>query len=317
MSRIDRVTVAGAGVLGGQIAWHSAFKGKIVVVHDVAEQSLSRCRAAHDQYATIYLAEVGASHADVAATRERLTYTTDLRIAVADADLVIEAVPEIPAVKTEAYQKMSVLLPEHTLVATNSSTLLARDFADATGRPDKFAALHFANLIWTMNVVEVMAHPTTAEDTLTGLTEFAIEIGMVPIPVRKEQNGYVLNTWLVALLNAAQTLVTNGVSTPEDVDRTYLMVNRGALMGPFGLVDVIGMTTAFNVLTYWGHENGDAQMLANADYIKESFIEQGRMGMQTGAGYYNYPNPAYQSADFLAVPDKSRVPEIVARATLS
>jgi len=317
MAQLNRITVTGAGVLGGQIAWHSAFKGKTVVVHDISANSLDNCRGAHDNYAGIYLADVGASESDIAATRARLTYTTDLASAVAEADLVIEAVPEIPAVKTEVYETMADLLPEHTLVATNSSTLLARDFAAATGRPEKYCALHFANLIWMMNVVEIMAHPTTTEATLAAIAEFSIEIGMVPVAVQKEQNGYVLNTWLVPLLNAAQTLVTNGVGTPEDVDRTYMIANRGCAMGPMGTIDVVGMKTAFDILTYWGHENGDRQMLANADYIKTNFIDQGRMGLQTGHGYYRYPNPGYQDPDFLAVPDISAVPQIVARAKLS
>ena len=249
--------------------------------------------------------------------RARLTYTTDLGEAVGQADFVIEAIPEIPKVKTEFYETMAGLLPEHTLLATNSSTLLARDFAMATGRPEKFCALHFANLIWIMNVAEIMAHPGTSEATLTSVTEFTIEIGMLPIPVHKEQNGYVLNTWLVPLLNAAQTLVTNGVTTPEDVDRTYLKVNPGATMGPFGIIDVVGMKTAFDILDHWGHQNGDKQMLANAEYIKTNFLDKGRMGTQTGHGYYRYPDPAFQAAEFLAVPDPSSVPDIVARAKLT
>ena len=235
MAELNRITVLGAGVLGGQIAWHSAFKGKTVAVYDISSEALDKCRAAHDQYAAVYPKDVGATDGDIAATRERLSYTTELAAAVGEADLVIEAVPEIPKVKTEVYESMAGLLPEHTLLATNSSTLLARDFAAATGRPEKFCALHFANLIWIMNVVEIMAHPATAESTLTAITEFAIEIGMLPIPVQKEQNGYVLNTWLVPLLNAAQTLVTNGVSTPEDVDRTYMKVNPGCHHGPVRL----------------------------------------------------------------------------------
>lgn len=314
MSRIHRLTTLGSGVLGGQIAWHSAYRGKTVVAYDLNDEALARCRAAHDQYARIYRSDVGASEDAIAATRARLSYTTDLAAAVAEADLVIESVPEVPDIKTAAYRKMARLLREHTLLATNSSTLLASDFAAATGRPEKFCALHFANLIWLMNVAEIMAHPTTADDTLTQVTEFAIEIGMLPIPVRKEQNGYVLNTWFVALLNAAQTLVTNGISTPEDVDRTFLKCNPGAVMGPMALIDMVGMQTALNVLMYWGHKNNDEQMLRNAQYVKTHFVDQGLFGLPTGQGYYRYPNPAYQDKDFLAIPDMSRVPELVALA---
>ena len=266
MSTLNNITVLGSGVLGGQIAWHSAFKGKTVVVYDISEEALNNCRGAHQQYAAIYLADVGATENDISQTHARLRYTTDLASAVFEADLVIEAVPEVPETKTSVYQQMAPLLPENTLIATNSSTLLARDFAEATGRPDKYCALHYANLIWIMNLAEIMAHPTTAESTLTAVTEFAIETGMVPIPVQKEQNGYVLNSWFVPLLNSAQTLVTNGISTPEEIDRTFMIANRGCERGPCGMMDVVGMKTAHDVCAYWGEVNNDDQMLANAAY---------------------------------------------------
>jgi 3-hydroxyacyl-CoA dehydrogenase len=314
MSRINHLTTLGSGVLGGQIAWHSAFRGKSVVAYDVSDEAIARCRAAHDQYAGIYRTDVGASEKAIAETRARLSYTTDLAAAVANADLVIESVPEVPDAKIAAYRKMAPLLREHTLLATNSSTLLPSDFAAATGRPEKFCALHFANLIWLMNVAEVMAHAATSDDTLAQVTGFAIEIGMLPIPVRKEQNGYVLNSWFVPLLNAAQTLVTNGVCTPEDVDRTYLKCNPGAPLGPMGMIDMVGMQTAFNVIQYWGVRNNDEQMIRNAAYIKERFIDRGLLGLPTGQGYYRYPNPAFQDKGFLAIPDASRVPELVALA---
>ena len=99
-----------------------------------------------------------------------------------------------------------------------------------------------------MNLAEIMAHATTSEETLTQIAEFAIEIGMVPIPVEKEQNGYVLNTWLVALLNAAQTLVTNGVSSPEMVDRTYLIGNRG---GPLDKAITVTQTRHTKMRASW------------------------------------------------------------------
>ena len=309
MSRVDRLTVLGSGVLGGQIAFHSAFKGKTVVVYDIADDAIARCQAVHDQYGPIYRSDLGATDADIAATKQRLTYTTDLATAVVQADLVIEAVPEIPDVKAAVYKKMAELLPARTLIATNTSTLLPSDFATATGRPDKFCALHFATTIWRMNFAEIMAHPATSVETLTEVTEFAIEIGMIPIPVRKEHNGYVVNSWLVPMINAAQSLVTNGIATPEDVDRTFMV--QGAPVGPLGMIDMIGMTTAYNVLSHWGRVNGDAQMSANADYLKENFADRGRLGMQSGKGYYEYPNPAYQQPGFLDVPVISVVPDIV------
>lgn len=312
-SNLNSVTVLGAGVLGGQIAWHSAFKGKTVVAYDPFPEAIAKAKVAHEMYARIYAAELGASGADLEATRSRVTYSDQLEPLVAKADLVIESVPEVPEIKTRVYQQMAALLPPHTIVATNSSTLLPRDFAEATGRPEQYCALHFANLIWALNLVEIMAHPGTSRETLTAATLFAIEIGQVPIAVQKEQNGYVLNTWFVAMLTAAISLVANGVSTPEDVDRTYMITNRGCAMGPCGLLDMIGMKTAYDVSSYWGTLNDDVQMLKNAAYVKERFLDKGLQGLMGGEGFYKYPNPAYAAPDFLAVPDSSVVSSLVDR----
>lgn len=308
--QLNRVAVLGGGVLGSQIAWHSAYFGKTVTIYDVFEEGLDNSRTAHQNYAAIYQQDVGASLQQVEATQEQISYSMDLGGSVAEADLVIEAVPEVPEIKIELYEKMAGLLPIRTILASNSSTFLPSQFAGVTGRPAKFCALHFANLIWAMNVAEVMAHPGTAEETLVAITEFAIQIGMVPIPIQKEQNGYVVNTLLVPLLQAAQTLVTNGVSDPETIDRTYMIMNRGAERGPFGVIDVVGMKTAFDILNYWGDENDDAQMKANAQYIKENFLDKGLLGLQTGQGYYSYPDPSYESPDFLNVPDISKAAEL-------
>ncbi|RNL62726.1 3-hydroxyacyl-CoA dehydrogenase [Nocardioides marmoriginsengisoli] len=310
MSSLHNLTVLGAGVLGGQIAWQSAFKGKRVTVYDISDEAIERCRAAHDQYAAIYLADVGATDAEIDATRARLSFTTELASAVSAADLVIEAVPEIPDIKTATYQQMAPLLPAHTIVATNSSTLLPSDFAAASGRPDRFASLHFGNGIWAMNFAELMVHAGTSRETVTALAEFSTEIGMVPIPLLKEQSGYVVNTWFVPLLNAAQTLVTNGIARPEDVDRTFMI--GGPAVGPLGMMDMVGMKTAYDVLAHWGRENDDVQMTANAAYIKERFLDKGDLGVPTGKGYYDYPSPAYAEPGFLAIPDPSAVPGLVA-----
>ncbi|GMG87114.1 3-hydroxyacyl-CoA dehydrogenase [Biformimicrobium ophioploci] len=307
----QQLSVLGAGVLGGQIGWHSAFKGKNVTIYDISEESLERCRKTHANYAQQYIKDLGASNSDIEKTRRRIIYTTDLQDAGDSADIVIEAVPEIPKIKIDLYEKLAKYLPDHTIVATNSSTLLPSEFAQHTGRPDRFCALHFANLIWISNLAEIMVHPDTSEETVRIITEFAIEIGMVPIPVLKEKNGYVLNTWLVALLNSSQSLITNGVSRPEEIDRTFMIVNRGTKFGPCGMMDIIGMKTCYDILHHWGEHDNDEQMKKNADYIKTHFLDKGKQGMLGGEGYYTYPKPEFLAKNFLEVPDKSMVNEIV------
>lgn len=105
--------------------------------------------------------------------------------AVKDADLLVEAVPENPAIKTDFYNKLSKVAPEKTIFATNSSTLLPSQFADATGRPEKFVALHFANEIWKHNTGEVMKHARTSQKTFDDVLEFAKQIGMVAFQFTK------------------------------------------------------------------------------------------------------------------------------------
>jgi 3-hydroxybutyryl-CoA dehydrogenase len=313
-SGIERVTVLGGGVLGSQIAWHSAFRGKTVTVFDVEAAGIASCQRAHEEFGPIYQDHEAASAQQIVETSDRLLYTTDLGAAVTAADLVIEAVPEVPDIKTAVYEEMAALLPEHTLIATNTSTLLPSDFATATGRPEKYCALHFANHIWSLNFAEVMAHATTAADTLRAVTAFAIEIGMVPVPIQKEQSGYVCNSLLLPLLQASQSLITQGVADHETVDRTYMIMNRGCSMGPCGMMDMIGFGTLHNVLSYWGKELGDPAMIANGDYIKSQFIDQGLMGTRTGRGYYTYPDPAYQAPGFIAVPDMADLDALTAKA---
>ena len=106
-----------------------------------------------------------------------------------------------------------------------------------------------------MNLAEVMAHPGTSEETLVAITRFAIEIGMVPVPIQQEQNGYVITTLLVPLLNAAQTLVTNGISDPETIDRTYMIMNRGCERGPPSLLRVYPRSLALDSAMRSAHQS--------------------------------------------------------------
>ena len=121
---------------------------------------------------------------------------------------------------------------------------------------------------------------------------------MVPIPIHKEQNGYVLNSLLIPLLSAAGNLHMNGVADHESIDKTW-MISTGVKMGPFGIMDIIGMQTMYNIDKLWGEKTGDKVMLARAELIKENFIDKGKLGVKTGEGFYKYPNPAYADPDFL------------------
>ncbi len=295
---IKNVMIAGAGVLGSQISWQVAFRGFEVTLYDAFENGLETGKKFHQQYAELFLSERDASQKEIDDTFNRLTYTTNLTEAVKNADLVNESVPEVLSIKQDFYTALSKVAPEKTIFTTNTSTLLPSDMVKYTDRPEKFLALHFANGIWDYNIGEVMGHAGTHATIFEQVFQFANDIGMVPVRIEKEQGGYLLNSMITAWMFSSQNLVTNNVASPEDVDKTW-MISTGMSKGPFGLMDMIGMETAYGVMHHWGEENNDEQLKANAAYIKEHFIDTNKLGQKTGEGYYKYPSPSYEKSDFL------------------
>ncbi|KAB1658537.1 MULTISPECIES: 3-hydroxyacyl-CoA dehydrogenase [unclassified Pseudoclavibacter] len=282
-SNITNVTVLGTGVLGSQIAFQSAYAGFTVTAYDISDEILEHAKARFAGLAKVYQQQVdGATEAQTDAALSRLSVSSDLAAAVADADLVIEAVPEAVAIKRDTYQKLSAAAPAKTIFATNSSTLLPSDIVSATDRPDRFLALHFANEIWLHNTAEVMGTEQTSPEVFDRVVAYAKEMGMVPVPLHKEKSGYVLNSLLVPLLDAALELVVFGYSEPADVDNVW-RIGTGAPMGPFQILDVVGLNTPYNIMAH-----GDERKQQIAAWLKENYLDQGKLGRASGEGFYSY-----------------------------
>jgi len=284
MPSIKMLTVLGTGVLGSQIAFQAAFHGFAVTAYDVDEDALAKARDRFTRLAGIYQAQVaGASGGTTEAALANLRLTADLGDAVVDADLVIEAVPELLELKRDVYRKLAELAPAKAIFATNSSTLLPSDLKDYTGRPDRFLALHYANNIWAQNIAEVMGTAETDPSVYAAVVDFARNSGLEPIEIKKEKAGYVLNSLLVPLLNAAAGLLLQGVADPQTIDRTWRTAT-GAPSGPFQIYDVVGLTTAYNIAS----ASPDAGSQAFAQYLKKHYIDQGKLGVASGEGFYKY-----------------------------
>ncbi len=282
-SNFHKVTVLGTGVLGSQIAYQTAYSGFAVTAYDINAAALATAKERFAGLAKTYLAEVpGATEESVQAALGRLSYSSDLAEAAADADLVIEAIPEVLALKQETYEKLGAVAPAKTVFATNSSTLLPSDIKGFTGRPDRFLALHFANKVWQFNTAEVMGTTDTDPAVFDAVVAFAGEIGMVPIPIHKEKAGYVLNSLLVPFLNAAVELAAGGYAEPHDVDKVW-RIATGAPLGPFQIYDIIGLTTPYNILAHGTPAN---QKLA--EWLKAEYIDKGKLGVAAGEGFYTY-----------------------------
>ncbi|MEL4307813.1 3-hydroxyacyl-CoA dehydrogenase [Joostella sp. CR20] len=295
---IKNVTVAGSGVLGYQIAFQAAFKGFKVIIYDINDEVIERAKAKFNNLRESYKKDINATDEQLDQTYSNLSYTSDLAASVADADLLVEAVPENVNIKLEFYEKLSKVAPEKTIFVSNSSTLVPSTFAEATGRPTRFLNLHFANLIWIHNTAEVMGHPGTDPKIYDEIVDFAKALGMVIIPLQKEQPGYILNTLLVPLFTSAANLVSKNITDHESIDKTW-MVGTGAPLGPIAILDIIGIKTAYNIIKMNGEVSKNQELLDLADYLQENFIDKGKLGTSTGEGFYKYPNPAYQEKDFL------------------
>lgn len=295
---IKNVTVAGSGVLGYQIAFQTAFHGFNVTVYDINDEVLEKAKSKFNTLATAYKRDLNAVDGQIETTFKNINYQSNLAEAVKNADLVIEAIPENLAIKISFYKQLANLAPEKTLFATNSSTLLPSMLAEATGRPAKFCALHFANTIWINNTAEIMGHSETSKKTFDTIVEFARAIGMVTLPLHKEQPGYILNSLLIPFLDAATNLLINDVSDPKTIDKTW-MIATGSPMGPFAILDIVGITTAYNINQMEVQKTNDPLKIKTVEYLKKNFIDQNKLGVSTGEGFYEYPNPAYKDKDFL------------------
>jgi 3-hydroxybutyryl-CoA dehydrogenase len=281
---MQQVTVLGTGVLGSQIIFQTAYSGKDVVAYDISDEILSKLPARWEQLKPLYLRDLpDATPERLDAAVARIRATSDLADAVSNADIVIEAVPERLDIKRDTWQKVSASAPEKTVFTTNSSTLLPSDIVGAVDRPAKFLALHFANEIWRNNTGEVMAQAQTDPAVFEQVAEFAEEIGMIAIRVKKEQPGYVLNSLLVPLLDAASDLWVRGVADIETIDMTWRKAT-GAPLGPFQIFDVIGMVTPYNL----NKDSDDPVKREFAERLKSEYIDEGRLGVATGRGFYEY-----------------------------
>ncbi|MDF2443489.1 MAG: 3-hydroxyacyl-CoA dehydrogenase [Subtercola sp.] len=285
MQKIVKVTVLGTGVLGSQIAFQAAWFGFDVTAYDLTDELVEAAHARFGKLAGVYTADGVGGGGEGRGERvlAGIHLTSDLAVAVSDADLVIEAVPENLEIKRETYTKLAALAPEKTIFATNSSTLLPSDLKEFTGRPDRFLALHYANNVWRQNTAEVMGTDDTDPAVFAAVVEFATGSGLVPIELKKEKAGYVLNSLLVPLLNAAAGLLVGGFADVDTIDKTW-RIATGAPVGPFQIYDVIGLTTPYNIAV----ANLDPGSQAFAALLKEQYIDKGKLGIATGEGFYTY-----------------------------
>jgi 3-hydroxybutyryl-CoA dehydrogenase len=288
---IQKVCILGAGTLGSRVALQAAISGYTVSVYDIHEKALDF----GFQTMKKILAQLEKGKLLKEAPEKilsRIYFTTDAEKAIQDADIVNESVTEEVEIKKEVWKKFGKIAPKKTFFTTNTSYMLPSMFAEESGRPEMFCAFHFHDVFYS-RVVDIMPHPGTDPAMIPMLEDFGRKLNQVPVLVQKENPGYIFNTMLLALIGAAGKLLTREVGSVEDIDRSW-MVNFHMPMGPFGILDSIGLDTAWHVTK----NRTDSASQAFAKLLK-SYIDEGKLGEKSGEGFYSYPNPAYKNPDFI------------------
>lgn len=293
---VKKVLIIGSGTMGQQIGAVCAIAGLAVNMYDVSDEVLAKSKERTRKLLS-YLVKIGKiKNGEDEKAFERMMFTSDAALAAKDVDIVSENVPEDPKLKGEVLAKFNLLCPERTVFTTNTSTLLPSMFAEESGRPEKLAALHFHDIRMT-DVVDVMPHPKSAKEIVELVRDFAIRIGQNPIVMHRQSPGYVFNFMLSELFKTAQTLAANEVASVFDVDRAWMGVLH-APIGPFGMMDSVGLDTVWKITDYWAKKLNDKQALKNAAFMKQ-YVDRGELGQKTGKGFYSYPNPEFTRPGFV------------------
>jgi 3-hydroxybutyryl-CoA dehydrogenase len=281
---ISRVAVLGAGTMGNGIAQVCAMAGYTVALHDpqpgAVERALGTIRGNLDKGV-----ERGKVTADAReAALGNLRDAADLTAAAADADLVIEAVPERMEIKTGLFGELHRITPAHAILATNTSSLSVSRIAEATGRAERVIGLHFFNPVHIMKLLEVVRGRDTSQDTVDAALDFARRIGKEPIIVT-DTPGFASSRLGVVLGLEAMRMVEQGVATPQDIDKA-MELGYNHPMGPLKLTDLVGLDVRLGIAEYLHGELGGEQY--RPPELLRRMVAEGKLGKKSGQGFYDW-----------------------------
>jgi len=285
MTEIKNVVVVGAGAMGSQIGMLCALAGYAATITDIARDALDRAEAQLRQRMSRDVEKNRRTDAQVEEAFGRLTFSTDLTAAAAQADFVIEAAVEKLEIKRRLFADLDQVAPSHAILATNSSNIVSSRIADATGRPDRVCNVHFFNPALVMKCVEVVRGPQTSDETVATAVELARRLGKVPVLLDREIPGFIANRILGAVRDEAIFLLENGIASVEDID-TACRTALGYPMGPFELMDLTGIDIGYLTKKDRYAESGDPKDQPSKSV--SALVERGDLGRKTGRGWYDY-----------------------------
>lgn len=280
---VHTIAVLGSGTMGRGIAHVAALGGFATRLYDVAETAIASARAAigRDLRKGVALGKVAAD--DAVSALARLSCTTELAAAVEGADLVIEAVPESLALKIDLFVASARYAPAEALFASNTSALSITELGAATGRPERFAGMHFFNPAHVMRLVELVRGLETSEATLASLAAVSRSMGKEVVTVR-DVPGFATSRINALIGNEAFRMLEAGVASAEDLD-TAVKLGLNHPMGPFEMVDLVGLDVRLAILEHLHATLGEA---FRPTTLHRQYVKAGRLGRKSGRGVHRY-----------------------------
>ena len=280
---IARVGIVGSGIMGSGIAETAATHGFEVVLRSRSQASADATLASMEKSLNRQVEKGKKTAAERDEALARVTGTSDLA-ALKDLDLIIESVVEDLAVKKELFNELDRITAEHTILATNTPTLPVIELAMQTGRPDRVCGVHFFNPAPVMELVELVKPLTASDETLASVRTFAEACEKTPVQV-KDQSGFIVNALLVPYLHTAVRLLEQGVASVEDID-IAMKGGCGFPMGPFALLDLVGLDTSLAILDALYAEFRDPNYAAVP--LLRRMVTAELLGRKSGQGFLDY-----------------------------
>ena len=291
---IERVAVIGAGTMGAGIAQVCAQAGWATRLYDAFPEGLERGMQRIDAFWDKAIARGKTTPEQKTEWSSNLEAVNDLEQAVSDADLVIEAVPEIPDLKHSIFAQLDKLAPSHAVLGTNTSSLSIADIAAATSRPERVVGMHFFNPVPIMKLLELVRHDTTDEATIALAEEAGRRMGKTTILV-KDIPGFATSRLGVVLGNEAIRMLADGVASAKDID-TAMVLGYKHPMGPLALTDLVGLDVRRDILRNLQSSFQDDAYAPHP--LLERLVEEGRLGKKTGKGIYDWSSGEAEETSF-------------------
>jgi 3-hydroxybutyryl-CoA dehydrogenase len=283
---VKKVAVLGAGLMGHGIAQVAAQVAKYdVSLRDVKQEFLDNGMNMMKKSLQSFLKRGKLSEKEVEETLKRIHPTLDIKEAVTDADLIIEAVPENVELKKKMYREVEKFAPEDALIGSNTSSISITELASATRRPERFCGMHFFNPPQLMRLIEIIRGVKTSDETINTVVEVTKRMGKEPVVVNKDCPGFVVTRVLIPALNEAMYLVWEGIAEPEDIDKA-IKLGLNWPMGPFTLLDYLGLDTVLSITGVFQNEIGDPKYRPCP--LLRQMVKAGLLGRKTGKGFYDW-----------------------------